>query len=239
MLALSAAFLAACAPKGAETLDPAFANYVKAYTGGVVSDGTAIRVELATPVPMDKQTDGLFSFKPALQGSERWLSPTVVEFVPDGWKSGTVYEGSFQVDKVLPVKESQCKVFPFRIQVAPHAAALSLDGVTIRDGARLQGTITLSVPAPKEDITLTVDPSAPVAISGEGTQYHFEAGPFDRSTADTPVKITLKVKDFDQEVSRKTYIPASGGFKSCGRPSTSRTTVPGCTLRPTPARTSR
>ena len=213
ILALSAALLAACAPKGAETLDPAFANYVKAYTGGVVSDGTAIRVELATPVPMDRQTDGLFSFKPALQGSERWLSPTVVEFVPDGWKSGTVYEGSFQVGKVLPVQESQCKVFPFRIQVAPHAAALSLDGITIRDGARLQGAITLSVPVAKEDITLTVDPSAPVTLSGEGTQYHFEAGPFDRSTADTPVKVTLKVKDFDQEVSRKTYIPAAGGFK--------------------------
>ena len=164
LLALSAAFAAACAPKGAETLDPAFANYVKAYTGGVVSDGTAIRVELATPVPMDKQTDGLFSFKPALKGSERWLSPTVVEFVPDGWKSGTVYEGSFQVGKVLPVQEAQCKVFPFRVQAAPHAAALAVDGVSIRDGARLQGT-------------------------------------------------TLKVKDFDQEVSRKTYIPASGGFK--------------------------
>ena len=213
-MALSAILLAACAPKqGETTLDPAFANYVKAYTGGVVSDGTAIRIELATPVPMDKQTDGLFSFKPALKGSERWLSPTVVEFVPDGWKSGTVYEGSFQVDKVLPVKESQCKVFPFRVQAAPHAAALAVDGITIRDGARLQGTITLSVPAAKEDITVTVDPSAPVTISGEGTQYHFEAGPLDRSTADTPVKVTLKVKDFDQEVSRKTYIPAAGGFK--------------------------
>ena len=213
LLALSTALLAACAPKGAETLDPAFANYVKAYTGGVVSDGSAIRIELAAPVPMDKQTDGLFSFKPALKGSERWLSPTVVEFVPDGWKSGTVYEGSFQVDKVLPVQESQCKVFPFRIQAAPHAAALSLDGVTIRDGARIQGTITLSVPAPKEDITLTVDPSAPVTISGEGTLYHFEAGPFERSTADIPVKVSLKVKDFDQETAHKTYIPATGGFK--------------------------
>ena len=213
-LSIALAFLAAaCAPKQAETLDPAFANYVKAYTGGVVSDGTAVRVELATPVPMDKQTDGLFSFKPALKGSERWLSPTVVEFVPDGWKSGTVYEGSFRVDKVLPVKESQCKVFPFRIQAAPRAAALSLDGISIRDDARVQGTITLSVPAPKEDITLTVDPSAPVSISGEGTEFHFEAGPFERSTADTPVKVSLKVKDFDQEVSRKTYIPATGGFK--------------------------
>ena len=162
---------------------------------------------------MDKQTDGLFSFKPALKGSERWLSPTVVEFVPDAWKSGTVYEGSFQVGKVLPVQEAQCQVFPFRVQAAPHVAALALDGVTIRDGARLQGTITLSVPAAKDDITLTVDPAAPVTVAGEGTQYHFEAGPFERSTADTPVTITLKVKDFDKEVSRKTYIPASGGFK--------------------------
>ena len=112
-----------------------------------------------------------------------------------------------------PCRKASAKVFPFRIQAAPHAAALSLDGVTIRDGARLQGTITLSVPVAKEDITLTVDPSAPVTISGEGTLYHFEAGPIDRSTADIPVKVTLKVKDFDQEVSRKTYIPAAGGFK--------------------------
>ena len=213
MIALAFLAAACTSSKQAETLDPAFANYVKAYTGGVVSDGTAIRVELATPVPMEKQTDGLFSFKPALKGAERWLSPTVVEFVPDEWKSGTVYEGSFNVDKVLPVKESQCKVFPFRVQVAPRTAALSLDGVTIRDGARLQGTITLSVPAPKEDITVTVDPSAAVTLSGDGTLYHFETAAIDRSTADIPVTVTVKVKDFDKEVSRKTYIPAAGGFK--------------------------
>ncbi len=215
-LSIALALLAAaCAPKQKQTgsPDPAFANYVKAYTGGVVSDGTAIRVELATPVPMDKQTDGLFSFKPALKGSERWLSPTVVEFVPEEWKSGTVYEGSFRVDKVLPVVESQCKVFPFRIQAAPRTAALSIDGITIRDGARVQGTITLSVPAPQEDITVTVDPSAAVTLLGDGTRYHFETAAIERSTSDTPVTVTVKVKDFDKEVSRKTYIPASGGFK--------------------------
>ena len=60
--ALSAVLMAACAPKGAESLDPAFASYVKAYTGGVVPEGTALRIELAVPVPMEKQTDGLFSF---------------------------------------------------------------------------------------------------------------------------------------------------------------------------------
>ena len=62
MIALAFLAAACTSSKQAESLDPAFANYVKAYTGGVVSEGTAIRVELATPVPMDKQTDGLFSF---------------------------------------------------------------------------------------------------------------------------------------------------------------------------------
>ena len=125
LLAALVLLAAACAPKQrqAESLDPAFANYVKAYTGGVVSDGTAIRVELATPVPMDKQTDGLFSFKPALKGSERWLSPTVVEFVPDGWKSGTVYEGAFQVGKVLPVAETRRHHHPGRCAAAGYRYA--------------------------------------------------------------------------------------------------------------------
>ena len=213
VLAALFAALAACSPKSSESLDPAFAQYVSAYTGGILPEGTPIRVELASPVPMERQTGGLFSFKPALKGDERWLSPTVVEFVPEALKEGTVYQGTFQLDKVLPVKESQCKAFPFRIQTAPRVADLAVDGITIRDGARIQGTISLSVPASMEDVTVTVDPEAAVFLSGEGTRYHFETAPIDRSTADTPVKITLKVKDFGQEVTRKTYIPAAGGFK--------------------------
>ena len=104
VLAVVFASLTACSPKHTESLDPAFAQYVSAYTGGVVQEGTAIRIELATPVPIEKQGEGLFRFKPALSGTERWLSPTVVEFVPDALKEGTVYEGSFQVGKVLNVK---------------------------------------------------------------------------------------------------------------------------------------
>ncbi len=211
--ALSAVLMAACAPKGAESLDPAFASYVKAYTGGVVPEGTALRIELAVPVPMEKQTDGLFSFKPALSGTERWLSPTVVEFVPDTWKPGTVYQGTFQVGKVLPVKEKECQKFRFRVQAAPKTASLSLDGITIQGGASISGTIRLSVPAPKEDIVLTVEPATAVALSGEGTLYKFETAPIARAATDTPVKISLKVNDFRDAQPLKTVIPATGSFK--------------------------
>ena len=205
---------AACAPrKGAEGLDPAFASYVSAYTGGVVSEGTPVRVELATPVPMDKQTGGLFSFKPKLAGSERWLSPTVVEFVPEALKEGVVYEGTFQVGKVLDVKESQCQAFPFRIQAAPKVAALSLDGITIQQEARLEGTVRLSAPAPVEDISLTVDPSTAVTLTGEGDTYRFETAGIPRGAQDTPVKVSLKINGFRDAEPLKAVIPAEGVFK--------------------------
>ena len=97
-LPLLLALFAACATRHSEAPDAtAFAPYISAYTGGVVPDGTAIRIELAAPVPLEKQTGGLFSFKPALKGTERWLSPTVVEFVPESLNPGTVYEGSFRI----------------------------------------------------------------------------------------------------------------------------------------------
>ena len=214
LVALAAALLAACAPKQpAESPDPAFGAYINAYTGGMIPEGTAVRIELANPVPLEGQTDGLFSFKPALKGSERWLSPTVVEFVPEGMKEGTVYEGSFQVGKVADVKEPECQVFTFSIQALPKTALLSLDGITIQDGATLEGTIRLSVPAPREDIVLTVDPSVPVTVTGEGNLWHFVTGKFNVPDSDMPVKVTLDVKGFRDIEPLQAVIPASGAFK--------------------------
>ena len=206
---------AACAPRGGTNgPDPAFANYVKAYTGGVVSDGTTLRVELASPVPMERQGDALFKFKPALPGSSRWLSPTVVEFVPDGsFKEGVVYEGSFLVDKVVDVKEKECKVFPFRFRTAPKTATIALDGLTIQNEARLQGTVTLSAPAAEEDIRIMVDPDTPVTLNGEGTAWRFETAGIARGDKDTPVTIQLKVNGFHEPAPVKAVIPAAGAFK--------------------------
>ena len=208
------ALFAACAPRQTEAPDAAaFAPYISAYTGGVVPEGTAIRIELAAPVPMEKQTGGLFSFKPALPGTERWLSPTVVEFVPESLKEGTVYAGSFRLGDVAEIKDTGCRVFPFTIQAAPKTATLTLDGVNIQDSARLEGTVRLSVPAPQEDIEITVDPAVPVTLTGEGDRYRFVADGIALSDSDKTVKITLKVKGFQDVEPLQAVIPTAGSFK--------------------------
>lgn len=206
--------LAACSTgRKADSPDPAFAEFVKAYTGGSVSDGTAIRIELAAPVPMDRQTDGLFSFKPSLAGSERWLSPTVVEFVPDGYQEGKVYEGAFRLDRIMDIPDKAYAVFPFSFQAAPKTAVLALDGVAIHNGARLQGSIRLSVPAAQEDLVLTVAPSVPATLSGEGTLYHFETADIARGDQDIPVTVSLKVNGFQDVVPLRSVIPGSNEFR--------------------------
>ena len=207
------ALLAACTPRSTEAPDPDFAAYVSAYTGGIVPEGTPIRIELAAPVSMERQVTGLFSFKPALKGSERWLSPTVVEFVPDALREGTVYEGSFQVGKVTDVREADCQVFPFRIQAAPKSATLTLDGVNIREDVSLEGTVRLSVPVPQEDLAITVDPAVPVTLSGEGGLYRFATDGMARPGTDKTVQIKLKVKGFPEVEPLQVVIPAAGVFK--------------------------
>ena len=205
--------LTACAARHTDSPDTSFAEYVSAYTGGIVPEGTAVRIELVNPVPMERQIDNLFSFKPALQGSQRWLSPTVVEFVPEALKEGTVYEGSFQIGKVVEVRDADCQVFPFRIQAAPKTATLTLDGITLQEGARLEGTIRLSVPATREDIVITVEPAVPVTVTGEGNLYRFETAAIDRTEKDKPVKVTLKVNGFHEVEPLQVVIPATGSFK--------------------------
>ena len=204
----------ACSSNQADTMDPAFAKYIKAFTGGVVPDETALRIELAAPVPMERQGDGLFSFKPSLPGSSRWLSPTVVEFVPDApLKEETVYEGTFKVSKVVDVTEKECQSFRFKFRTAPKTAVLSLDGITIQSDARLQGSLTLSAPAAPEDIQISVNPDTPVTLTGEGTSWRFETAGITRGGMDIPVTVQVKVNGFRDASPVKAVIPASGVFK--------------------------
>ena len=112
--ALLLALTASCnLQQGSGSPDTAFATYVKAYTGGCISEQAPVRVELVSPVPMEAQVEGLFSFSPALKGSTRWLSPTSVEFVPEALDPGKTYNGTFNLGKALGIKDPTLKNFRY------------------------------------------------------------------------------------------------------------------------------
>ena len=124
LLAIALAAIA-CSPQ--KTADPSaqdFAPFIKAYTGGIVTTETAIRVDLAEDATAHV-TDGLFRFKPAVKGDVKWNGGQSVSFIPaeGALKEGQVYQVSFALGQLI---EGAPEAFDFGITVKGHTPALSM-----------------------------------------------------------------------------------------------------------------
>ncbi len=70
-------------------VDPAFSKYIDAYTTGIISKTTAVRIQLATEANTthavgEAVKDDLFDFSPAVKGKAFWLDARTIEFKPEG-----------------------------------------------------------------------------------------------------------------------------------------------------------
>lgn len=99
-----------------------FAPYVNAYTGGVISQTSAIRIELTKDVPVVELNSEIkgkpLSFSPSLKGKSYWVSNNTIEFVPDEGElePGKLYQVTFKLGDYMEVdKELQKFKFSFRV----------------------------------------------------------------------------------------------------------------------------
>ncbi|MEJ7586912.1 MAG: MG2 domain-containing protein [Ferruginibacter sp.] len=92
-------------------VDPAFSQYIDAYTTGVVSKTTSISIQLSanantTHTVGEEIKEKLFDFSPAIPGKAYWLNARTIEFKPDNWLApDKVYEVNFKLGKVTSVPE--------------------------------------------------------------------------------------------------------------------------------------
>ncbi len=92
-------------------VDPAFSQYIDAYTTGVVSKTSTISIRLAadantTHTVGEELTDKLFDFSPAVKGKAYWLNARTIEFKPEQWLApDKVYEVNFRLAKVTKVPD--------------------------------------------------------------------------------------------------------------------------------------
>lgn len=105
-LGLLAALAAGCQENKTVTEPEAadFAEYVKAYTGGVLGADATIAIELALDAE-SMPTEGIFSFDPQLSGTTTWESKTVVKFKPEALEPGQTYRAEFRLGEVLKKAE--------------------------------------------------------------------------------------------------------------------------------------
>ncbi len=124
--AVFAAFSCGSKKNAAESPDTAFAEYIKAYTGGIIADDAVIRVDFTGDIEeAARQSAGLFNISPSLPGSVRWNSPSSVSYVPEegALKVGQTYTVSIDLDKITEVSEEALKQFHFGFTVKGRGAS--------------------------------------------------------------------------------------------------------------------
>ena len=115
-----------------------YAPFVNAYTGGVISQTSNIRIELTQDQPMvdlnNELKENPFSFSPSLKGKAYWISNNTIEFVPEPGtlKPGEFYEGTFQLGRFVEV-DSRLKEFKFSFRVQEPNFTLYIEPLTTID----------------------------------------------------------------------------------------------------------
>ena len=133
-----------------QDVDPAFAKYVEAYTTGIVSKTTSIRVQLAADATTTHTVgqavkEDLFSIKPSAKGRATWIDARTIEFKPEtNLQPDQVYEVNFKLGKVTRVPE-KFNDFRFSLQTIRPACKLEQTGLRStneKDKMFLNGEIT-------------------------------------------------------------------------------------------------
>ena len=178
-----------------------YAPYINAYTGGVISQNSTIRIELTHEQPMvdlnNELKENPFSFSPSLKGKAYWVSNNTIEFVPEEGtlKPGSLYECTFQLGKFVEV-DKKLKEFNFSFRVQERNFTLSIEPLPITDAQpdeiNIKGEICFSDIVKKEEVEkiLTVkdgnNKSYPVEIipTDNLTRYQFCINQVPRDTED-------------------------------------------------------
>ena len=209
-----------------------YAPYVNAYTGGVISQNSTIRIELTHEQPMvdlnNELKENPFSFSPSLKGKAYWVSNNTIEFVPEEGtlKPGSLYECTFQLGKFVEV-DKKLKEFNFSFRVQERNFTLSIEPLPITDAQpdeiNIKGEICFSDIVKKEEgeKILTVkdgnNKSYPVEIipTDNLTRYQFCINQIPRDTEDYQLTITANGSParIDQTQSEEVLIPAKDSFR--------------------------
>ncbi|WP_461790652.1 alpha-2-macroglobulin family protein [Pedobacter sp.] len=118
-----------------------FAKYIDAYTSGIISKKSYIRVHLANSVTnttdLGETKKELFHFSPSIKGKTYWIDAQTLEFRPDeNLEPDQKYEATLNLAKILPV-EDQLEEFEFDFKVIKPGLAFKQNGLVSQNNTSL------------------------------------------------------------------------------------------------------
>ena len=211
-------------------IDPAFGQYIEAYTSGTVSKTAAIRIKLSsdasTTHPMGEVVDKeLFSFSPSVKGKAIWTDARTIEFQPAGnLAPDMLYKVTFQLGKATRVP-SKYEEFTFNIQTVKPSFKVNDFGLRStgqKDKMILIGEIeTADVEnnALVEKLLTAIENKDALQISwqhnGADKTHNFVVKDITRGNAAQQVKLSWNGQPLSIDISssKTIEVPAIGDFK--------------------------
>ncbi|MBK8929738.1 MAG: hypothetical protein IPM72_08755 [Chitinophagaceae bacterium] len=212
-------------------VDPAFSHYVDAYTTGIISKTSPIRIQLAhaanaTHSIGEEVKEPLISLSPAVKGRAVWLDATTLEFKPEkNLEPNKLYEVNFKLGKVTQVSESKLKEFKFSIKTVEPSFAisdLSLKSTAAKNKMYLSGQLET---ADREDnkaveqLLSAIQNNKALAVKwqhNDASKMHlFTVEGIERKSTTGNVKINWSGKALMSKITgeKDIAVPASGDFK--------------------------
>jgi alpha-2-macroglobulin len=211
-------------------VDPAFSKYIDAYTTGIISKTTAVRIQLATEANTthavgEAVKDDLFDFSPAVKGKAFWLDARTIEFKPEGWlKTNQLYSVKFKLGKVTKVPDKYAS-FGFSMQTIKPSFKVTNDGLRsngIKNKMSLNGTIeTADIEKGSE-----VEKLLSATQNGKGLKlnwqhndatktHHFILDNIDRSNSVSNINLQWNGSPMNMDVKGENAVavPSLGDFK--------------------------
>jgi alpha-2-macroglobulin len=212
-------------------VDPAFREYVQAFTSGLVSTRCVIKVRLTddfadTASLNTRVTASYFKFTPAVNGKTYWSDGRTLEFLPDdALPQDQVYTVEFYLSRILTVPDSlKTMVFQFHtmsqelsVAVDNHKAYLHND----LSKEHLNGTLQTSDVAGDEQVEKIIKASQggrdlPVVWTHDrkNRTHLFQVDSIIRGKEKGEVKLTWDGSPADSKTEGKVIIeiPALGDF---------------------------
>lgn len=116
-------------------INPAFSEYITAFTSGTISAEGAVQVRLAEAregeITFDEAIEKeLFDFEPSIEGEAYWRDAQTIEFVPsEPMPSGAKFQANFDLEALVDVPDD-LEDFIFRFQVIEQAFEVFVDGMS-------------------------------------------------------------------------------------------------------------
>jgi len=139
---LSVQIFTGCKPKPKEIAqgDVKFIPYIAAYTSGILSCGSTIKIRLTEPSPSfagenKPAAEPLFEFSPSIAGESFWIDKQTIEFRPTAPMSqNQLYSAKFFLAKVRTV-EPEFREFNFGFRTLKQSFEVIPEGLIIENAA--------------------------------------------------------------------------------------------------------